>query len=309
MRPKGILWILLLCLLIFSCDKILEENISKKRPEMKAPANGATLVNNSVTFWWTEIEGADAYRLQVVSPSFDSTLYLIYDSLVYGDRMMLSLTPQTYQWRVIAENSAYMSRFDTYTLTIDSTSDLSMLSVIQLAPLDSTYLSRASVSFTWEELTSAEDFRFQLFDAANTMLLDEIITDNSIVVDQLLEGAYRWRVRGQNSSSNTPYAERIVTIDQTAPLAPALTFPQDSAVFTSDSVTLKWQSTIESDIDSVFVYNDILGSFLVKSFQVTTDSVIFTSSSPGTFYWNAKSLDKAGNGSSFSDTRMFELVP
>lgn len=102
-----------------SCEEALERNISDKKVTLLAPANNMITNDTLHTFYWNTLEGASQYRLQVVSPRFDSIVRLIADTPLLRNTFIIDLNTGDYQWRVKAQNSAYSSELsDTWNLKI-----------------------------------------------------------------------------------------------------------------------------------------------------------------------------------------------
>lgn len=104
------LTLLLLSLFIFSaCEDIFVKDISDKRIDIVAPANGAKVNRNEITLVWEELEGAKDYHVIVVAPSLAKVLYYACDSITEDYKLKISLPNGTYEWFVQASNSAHVS--------------------------------------------------------------------------------------------------------------------------------------------------------------------------------------------------------
>ena len=77
-------YILLLSLFFVSCKKIFETDITDQVVQVIIPQDGSSTTVNNVHFKWEAMDGADSYRLQVVSPSFLTINTYNLDSLVSG---------------------------------------------------------------------------------------------------------------------------------------------------------------------------------------------------------------------------------
>jgi hypothetical protein len=291
----------------YSCVIIEEENIEYSRVIALAPADSATVTNQTVTFWWSEIEGATQYEMQVVSPTFSNTLQLWVDTVVTDDKFTFTFSPGTYQWRIKAANGAYETRYTIYNFTIDSTSDLSNQTVLLVYPEENDTTNQTRITFQWSPLLNATDYRFELSepDFNGTILLDvNLFTDT--ITYTLDEGSYSWRVRGQSVSSNTVYATRSFTIDTTSPSAPVLNAPDDNAMV-SDTVNLQWTRSNDAVADSVFVYPDSTYSVIIVNSKTSQSTYSFTGTIGNSYFWRVKSIDGAGNDSPFSIGRKFTI--
>ncbi|MDP2059704.1 MAG: hypothetical protein Q8J97_08190, partial [Flavobacteriaceae bacterium] len=101
-------------LFLTACDDIIEvPNISKKSVVLLAPAEGAVLTNTDVRFTWQEVEDADEYVIQVAFPNFANASQIVLDTVVVGRNFNKMLTPNSYEWRVKAINSGFMTAYTT----------------------------------------------------------------------------------------------------------------------------------------------------------------------------------------------------
>lgn len=102
-------------LLVAGCE-ILEEDISKERALLLAPADGIVIAPGAVDFRWQALPDATGYECTVVSPTFDAAERIVADTVIYTDSLArhygcrIELPEGRYEWRVTAFNSAYTSR-------------------------------------------------------------------------------------------------------------------------------------------------------------------------------------------------------
>ena len=101
----------LLAGLAVGCDDFVAEDVSEATVQPLAPADQVSTEQTEITFWWEPLSVNTAYRLQVVSPSFERAASLVVDTLVSDTQFALSLGANDYAWRVRAENGIYQSRF------------------------------------------------------------------------------------------------------------------------------------------------------------------------------------------------------
>lgn len=299
-----------LCLLIMglaSCEEIIEENIEKENLNILAPLDSLT-VSSTVTFLWDEMDGADAYHLQIVSPNFDSLIVLLQDTLVEGNRFTTTLSRGTYQWRLRGENSAYASGYVTRTLFVDSTSDLSQQTLIVSAPPQNFNTNQTNITFSWLPFDLADDYRLEVAspDFNGTVLLDINLATTTISYTFDV-GTYEWRIRAQNSSSNSQYTVGTLVIDTTAPQAPTLVLPADNAVISSDTANLQWTSGSGGIYDTVFIYTDSSYAIPIQTLGSPSPTLSYINANNGTFYWRVRTSDAAGNNGPYSSGRKFNL--
>lgn len=113
------LFILLLSLFIFSaCEDIFVKDITDKRIDIVAPANGAIVNKKEITLVWEELNGATDYHVIIVSPSITEVLYYACDSVTKDYKLKVSLPNGVYEWSVQASNSAHISHKSSQTFQI-----------------------------------------------------------------------------------------------------------------------------------------------------------------------------------------------
>lgn len=95
------------------------DDISGLSVLLLAPFDSLKRAEGDFTFWWEEVEGAEEYQLQIVSPDFKKTELLILDNTLSQTQHSQSLDSGNYQWRVRAINPEYKTDWTTYTLFVD----------------------------------------------------------------------------------------------------------------------------------------------------------------------------------------------
>jgi len=117
---KRILFCFFMFTVLWSCEEIIEvEDISNQQVVVLAPVNDATLNNNTLTFSWELMDGADSYHLQIAEPSFLNALQIVTDSIMVSTSFSTTLENKTYEWRIRAENSGYTTVYTTQSFTIE----------------------------------------------------------------------------------------------------------------------------------------------------------------------------------------------
>ncbi|HAA10694.1 MAG TPA: hypothetical protein DCE41_02960 [Cytophagales bacterium] len=299
----GVLW---------GCDVLLETDLSEESVILLAPGEELETERLTLTFWWEPVAGATEYQLQVVSPAWDQIELLHLDSLTTGNQISYTLDPGQYAWAVRALNSAYSSPWSEGTFTIDTTSDLSIQVFELQTPDNGARLNSETVTFTWDDLSIAEQYEFQLLSNPS---FDTLLTTNQLAYSFPLEdGDYTWRVVALNSSSENRSTSRNFTLDFTAPVAPTLVSPADSAQSNESAITLIWSST-DTDLAAyeVFLYEPD-GSTLVDGFPVTTEeeNYVITNAdalADTTYSWTVLATDIAGNVGPTAGPRVIERIP
>jgi hypothetical protein len=299
----------LLAFVVISCDDIIEKDISDQTVILRIPGDSVVIKSNVVSFWWEESRDNVDYLLQVVSPSFDQAAVLWVDTLMRGNTFTYEFAPGQYQWRVRPQNSAYEGRFATRTFTVDTTSDLSKLTVRLLSPTNDLYTNKTTILFEWSDIRPASEYLFQIHSPLPEY--NRVLTDHSLELHfEKQDAEYTWSVTAMNTSSMTKSIVNRFIIDVTPPLAPAPLYPETGFTFETWPVYLTWER-VSADVafDSLFVYKDDGLSLFFKAKVVANPEMAFTSAMlpPGVYYWTVRCYDRAGNESSTFTRRNFSV--
>lgn len=299
-------------ILLMACEDFFEVDLSGKSVSLIAPSNGVVSDVLVQTFWWEELDGATEYELQVVATRFDSIVQVIVDTTISGTQFEQSLSPGMFEWRVRGLNSAYASEYSVYSLTIDSTADLSSQTIVLADPINGSYSNQLTQTFTWQTLFLADSYRLQISSdgfASGADVLDTTVNAETASVSLPDELTYSWRVRGETETSVSSYSDVWdFSIDTTAPGAVSLLLPADNDAFVAQTFQYNWQILSDNGsplYDSLYVYEDSLVT-LFDSFESVTGNVTDSVGS-GTYFWRVKTLDEAGNSGAYSEPRKFTV--
>lgn len=300
-----------------ACDDFFEEELSEESVVLVAPVNGLLTSSSSFTFWWEKVEGATKYNLQIVKPSFTAVEQLLLDTNLTTTQFPFQLFPGSFEWRVKAYNGSSETPYTTYTLSVDSSMDLSEAIVVLNTPIDNFATNNTTISFSWSEITFAEEYQLRIRKDSwtgefiynpnpTTEIYDETDISN--------EGNYVWGVQALNSVSSSPFQTRTLIIDLTAPQKPTLTSPANSEV-TGNNVTFQWSRPTDTgsaitdslvvSTDSTFVNSNEIEFATTSTTYSTSFDVAFGSSQK--YFWRVRSIDAAGNKSDYSLVRKFTV--
>lgn len=280
------------------CKDVIEEDLEDEVVIMLAPSHGLTTTVSTINFWWEHLEGADAYNIQVVSPSFDSLERMVLDSNITTNQYQLSLTPGEYEWSVLGYNSVSSSGYYIYKLYVDSSESLSEQTVILTTPINADTTNETSITFGWDELYSATNYSIEIWtpNFEGQRVLQENIEGTNFSYKFESNGSFEWGISAENEISKTLFSKRTIYIDTVAPKPPTLSYPANNASLPDTAINFTW--TRPSDNGSSI-------SDLIEIFKDTTNtpivsvSTVHTSHSDslgaGTFFWRVTSNDAAGN--------------
>jgi hypothetical protein len=312
-KLNNILLLTILLCSISSCDDILEEDITNDVVEVNTPKEGTVIEGNTVQFLWQNLEGADKYRLQVIT---DNQLKVV-DSLLPKTELAYNLDPGNYQWRIRAENFAYKTAYTfPVNFTVEETTDLSGQSVALQSPSDNLYTNTAITIFNWKPIKVAEHYSFQLIKKANggeqAVFQDDDIKTSSITLEASLlaeDAEYLWKVKAINTTSETAFAERTFYLDTTVPNQPTLSSPNDKDTVAPSTVTFNWANgvdpgNIKSTITNTLeIATDNNFNNIVHTASTINNSLQYEFTSKDTYYWRVIAKDKASNKSDYSIIR------
>jgi hypothetical protein len=308
-------YVLITCAgLLSSCSAIIEPSISKRAVQLEAPYDQYKSNSYTINFWWDQVDDALHYRLQVVTPKFDSAASLVADTLIKGNKFSLNLSPGNYQWRVRAENGSSQTPYTSARNFTIYLSSIKQQSVQLSSPANNFLTNQGSVNFQWGSLYGATKYQLEI-DTNN------FVNESTIVYNQLLSGqqfnftfpkdqTYQWRVKAQNDTAQAQWsAISQVTYDHTPPSKVSLTAPSNGLVVTMP-VTLQWSQAATAVKYRLYLYKSDSTTIYNTNFPatVTTNSYSFNLGVSGdTVYWKVTAIDASGNESQASELRNFVL--
>lgn len=304
-------------LIFTSCEDILEEDITNDIINTISPTAGTVVESNVVNFQWNILDGADNYRVQL----FDNNGVIVLDSVVSQTNLTHPVSSGDYKWRVRGENFGYQS---TYSLPISfsviESTNLTTQQVILSSPSNLYYTNTNSINLAWQDLVAADTFSIEVINvtSGSTIVYQQNgITNTFLSLSNTVfptDGEYIWKVKAVNTTSETPYASRTIFIDRTVPNQPQLGLPaNNSTQLINQPLTFNWltaadSGTIQSALSYVIEFsNTNTFATITQSSNASTNSLQQTFTSVGEYYWRVKTLDAAGNVSSYSSVFKFTI--
>lgn len=304
-------------MVFISCEDIIEEDITNDVVQIISPNNDAVIESNVVSFQWENLKGADKYRLQI----FDETEVKVLDSLVESTSLQYPLESGFYKWKIRGENFAYTSKYNIpVAFEVMQSDDLTNQVVILSSPYTNYFTNATTFMVTWQDLAPADSYDLEIYNVTSGNIIvyqQQNITNTFLSIPStsiVSEAEYQWKVKAKNATSETVFSNRTFKIDRTVPNQPQLTLPNNNSTQLANQVinfswnTIADSGVIQSSVSYVIeISNSNTFSSIVQSSNVSNSTIQLTFSNIGDYYWRVKSVDSAGNISSYSAVYKFTL--
>jgi hypothetical protein len=160
-------------------------------------------ITNQTSFnaLWQPLSLADVYRIQLASPDFSHSSFVILDETTMNDSYSFeNLTEGAYQWRIRAENTQSFSNYSTFNMTIDLTAPTAPTLV---SPNDGDTLT-TPISLNWTPASDAvQDTLYVYQDSISTTPYLQIgTTDVNYDFSTTDLGKFFWRLRSVDNAGN-----------------------------------------------------------------------------------------------------------
>lgn len=317
MKPNLFLYLIIIMLLageLSACTDIIEPNISNRPVQLEAPGNNYKSTVYATDFWWDEVEDALTYRLQVVTPKFDSIGGLVLDTVIKKTQFTITLPPGNYQWHVRAQNGSYQTAYSAARTFTILQSSIKPQKVQLLGPTNNSLTNQNIIAFNWSDLYGATKYQLEI--DTNNFINESAVVYNQVTPSLQLnftfpkDQIYQWRVRAENDTAQALWSSiNTITYDHTPPAKVTLVAP-DNNQSVSLPVTLQWSSSPTAIKYKLYVLKSDGTSLYNTTFPLSTTntSYIFNLGSFGEkIFWKVIALDAAGNESAASDLRSFML--
>jgi hypothetical protein len=185
-----------------------------------------------------------------------------------------------------------------------------LLPAPRLLPTPNT-LSKLPVSFAWQALEGASQYRLQLLvrlDGNEAIIADELMESTRVEWDDLPDGEYVLRVRGVHPNRlEGQNAVKSFTLS-TRPEPPRLALPQDGHNSSQNKTLFRWDAAPEAHRYQIQIAEDALFEQLVALVPgVTGDArAVLLPLAKGRYFWRVASVTAAGKLGPYSEP--FQLV-
>ncbi|MGV8947179.1 MAG: hypothetical protein ACOH1N_12170 [Lutibacter sp.] len=296
--------------LFYSCEEVFfEDDISEAAIGLIGPTDNTILDTQHVIFNWSILEGAEEFQLQIATPSFLNASQVVLDTLLTKSTFEIELSPNDYQWRVRAINSAYTTNYSTSSFQIITLNTNEKIKLI--SPENNLISNNTTQHLSWQSVDYANNYRLQLWkpDTSGEKVQDIVVKSNDTIIN-FNEGTYIWQVRAENDQNYTTYSSRSILIDATAPNIAQLATPVNLKQIINRTIQFSWErENMEgsAELDSLFLFqNETLTQIAYKE-KIAVKNITLELT-PNTYYWYVKSYDIAGNKSDRSEVFSFTVL-
>lgn len=283
----------------------------------KAPKDGAVITTATTAkpvFSWLPYTGATGYDLHVRKddPNTGEEIVNLHGLTTSSYTMPTPLDPGVYYWILTTHaSSTYTPGWYRFTV-----SPAAPAAPLLLSPATGWNTNVSPVPFVWNNvgLDIKYDIQISRIKTFSTLAIpQERIASPNYDFAPALDGLYYWRVRSVNDLgvAGAWSAVRTFTYDTANPTAPVLSAPLNGAAVYTQTPPLSVVKMKDAASYTFEVCDDEALSNVVASGTSLTNlfTVPLTDRLPyGRYWWRAYATDKAGNPSSWSDPRSFDVT-
>lgn len=189
-------------------------------------------------------------------------------------------------------------------------SDAVVFPVISYSPWKRDTLTASKVTFDWDDISGAVEYKIQLSQSKDfsTRDLNVKTTDSEYFHDKLLKfnTTYYWRIKYRTGEtwSNWSPIWKFTSMEPLSP--PLLTSPDHKLSVNQSNVTLAWQPVPNAASYKVVIAKD--STFIVKVIKEVTDSTSMTITLPdGKYFWRVRAFELYGTKSPWSEVRVVKV--
>ncbi len=176
--------------------------------------------------------------------------------------------------------------------------DLSDDTTAIIAPKDGSQIEDTSINFSWEAVDQATSYRVQIarpnFENAAQIVEDTTVSSTNFSTS-LTKNAYEWRVRAQNSGSETPYVMAGFNVIEPTDFASRkvlLVSPENELATNEPEITLEWQVVPDANTYRIQLLNT---SDEVIQEETTNETQITLIFPEGTTNWQVRAENATQN--------------
>lgn len=275
--------------------------------------------SSTITFRWNTAENVSNYdvyifnnnvatKLNGVSNCGEDTCDFSFEYDPYcGDDVCYDIPAGDSTWRVKASNPSHSSWSNALTINIPPAAPVLRF------PANGDSVSGIPV-YQWNASSTANLYEFQYgtSDAFDSGGAYSFITTGLIHQPPVQPlGEYLWRVRARNAQNNWGKwsSFRFVTIQMGVPPAPALTSPNDGALFSNGDVNFAWGAATDGNTYQIQIAkSSTFGMPVVDSTGAAGVLTYSASDLPdGKYFWRVRAVNTANTNGTWSLVRSFTI--
>lgn len=173
--------------------------------------------------------------------------------------------------------------------------DISKRRISIISPSENFHSLKYNVLFWWNEVEGTQSYRLQIvspsFENIQKLVFDSLVTNTRIDIT-LAPGAYQWRIRGENGSSQTEYLIQNLTVDTIVDFTDqefTVDMPTNNYAINNTTITFSWQKFPLADEYELLINNGTTETY-------TLSETFFTTILPeGSYTWKVRAINTQNN--------------
>jgi hypothetical protein len=182
-----------------------------------------------------------------------------------------------------------------------------------IAPLEGHVVEGNTVDFYWRELDGVDDYRIQVYNESQQILLDSLVPSSRLNLRYILDsGSYQWRIRGENFAYETPYTFpvnfEVVPSEDLSNQTVQLSSPSNGIYTNSVDFIFTWESLENADDYTFHLIKVLNGEQTVyQNDDISETSLIISESNfvdDAQYIWKVKGENEVSE-TNFSERNLF----
>ena len=281
------------------------DNVAPSIPALNVP-RANTISKGTPIYYWNGVSTAAFYQFR----------YLATDGTILHTSLEIKATSYkpptqpigTYLWQVRVRDIAGNWSGWSGTRSIEIQAPVTVGPVLN-SPVNGLAMINRTPTLDWSEVPYGVMYEYQISKGSSfiPLLHSGKTTDTEIALASLADGRYYWRVRAINDY-NQPgrwSGIRYFYVDNVAPSIPTLNIPRANTI-SKGTPTYYWYG-VSSGAYYQFQYSATDGTILHTSPESKATKYKPPTQAIGTYLWQVRVRDAAGNWSDWSGTRSIEI--
>jgi len=197
----------LFVLSLSACEEALfEPKLADEKVVVLSPAAEVKTFKSLTRFEWQKVEGVTRYQIQLASPTFKNSDFIIFDRIIDTTFTIDTLKQiGNYEWRVRGLSDKEMTPFTTLKIELVENPAFEFQNVNLVSPELNTLTNTLENTLTWEALSEAEEYEVQVLNASSEVIITQKTTNTNL---ELIfpEGESTWQVRGLKDKKITSFS-------------------------------------------------------------------------------------------------------